>query len=293
MYNQLILIFIIFIVILYCLNKYEHFSKSNNNTNKIVGNKNIFLNNYQLNPLENIKVNKICIKDRDSENIECLTKEQLFNAMELPIFRRHAICIDDACISKNDLFKINQTHEYNDDTILTNFKHHDDKCFNIDRISGAAGSRSQKKWEKDTHGKVKYNLLYRPKKGWKKKRSARQGKRWCNKHKYNSVEKYGCKAKPRYTKGSRVCWESSGGKCSRALRKKRRRTRQKKNKTRIITSLIPNIPVLKQQDKCDGDQGFEIKHGDLIKDFTYLNVPIRFDYQRGPNKEHETHDLIE
>ena len=39
MYNQLILIFIIFIVILYFLNKYEHFSSED----KIVGNKDIFL----------------------------------------------------------------------------------------------------------------------------------------------------------------------------------------------------------------------------------------------------------
>ena len=28
------------------------------------------------------------------------------------------------------------------------------------------------------------------------KRFVGQGKRWCNKHKYNSVEKYGCKAEP-------------------------------------------------------------------------------------------------
>ena len=83
MYNQLILIFIIFILIFFFLNKYEHFSSED----KIVGNKDIFLPSYDLQNLQNIKINKICIKDSNGE-IECLTKEQLFNAMELPIFRK-------------------------------------------------------------------------------------------------------------------------------------------------------------------------------------------------------------
>ena len=285
MYNQIILIFIIFIIILYCLNKCEHFS------NKIVGNKDVFLPYYDLKDLNNIKINKICIKNEE-EKIECLTKEQLFNALELPIFRKHAICIDDACVSKNNLLKINKD---NNGSLLTNFRHASDKCFNIDTIKGTAGAREQKKWEKDTYGKVKYNLLNRPAKGWKKKRSARQGKRWCNKNKYRSLEEYGCKAKPRYSKGSRVCWASSGGLCLREFRKKKRRMKRRKNDSRIISSIIPYIPVLKENE-CNEDVGFKIKHGDLIGKFNFINIPLQFTNQQYGASEiaqkHEIHSSI-
>ena len=284
MYNQLILIFIIFIVILYFLNKYEHFSSEDK---KIVGNKDIFLPSYDLQNLQNIKINKICIKDSNGE-IECLTKEQLFNAMELPIFRKHAICIDDACVSKNNLLKINEDNF--DGSLLTNFKHVDDKCFNINTIRGVAGGRKQKKWENKLSGSVKYDLLNRPKKGWKKKRKAKQGKKWCKKNNYRSLEEYGCKAGIKTT--GKICWESSGGRCLRALRQKKRRMKRRKNDSRIISSLIPNIAVLKE-DECSENTGFNIKHGDLIGKFNFINVPIKFSVsQEKPKIAHETHDLI-
>lgn len=286
MYNQLILVFIIFIVVVYCLNKYEHFSSEDK---KIVGNKDIFLPSYDLQNLQNIKINKICIKDSSSGEIECLTKEQLFNAMELPIFRKHAICIDDACVSKNNLLKINKKDNF-DGSLLTNFKHVGDKCFNINTVRGAAGAREQKKWEKDTYGKVKYNLLNRPKGGWKRKSKAKQGKTWCKKNKYNSLDKYGCKA-PIKTTG-KICWSSSGGRCLRELRKKKRRMKRRKNDSRIISSTIPKIPVLKE-DECSENTGFNIQHGDLIGTFNFINVPPKFNTQVKPEIGHETHGLIE
>ena len=282
MYNQLILIFIIFIVILYFLNKYEYFSSED----KIIGNKDIFLPSYDLQDLDNIKINKICIKNQQGE-IECLTKEQLFNAMELPIFRKHAICIDDACVSKNNLLKINKD---NDGSLLTNFRHKTSKCFNINTIKGATGARKQKKWEKDTYGKVKYNLLNRPRKGWKKKSKAKQGKTWCKKNKYNSLDKYGCKA-PIKTTG-KICWSSSGGRCLRELRKKKRRMKRRKNDSRIISSTISHIPVLKEND-CREDIGFNIKHGELIGKFNFINVPIKLNIEPKPESPHDTHNLIE
>ena len=279
MYNQLILIFIIFIVILYCLNKCEHFSDK-----KIVGNKDIFLPHYDLENLDNIKINKICIKNEEGE-IECLTKEQLFNAMELPIFRKHAICIDDACVSKNNLLKINKD---NDGSLLTNFRHVSEKCFNIDTITGTAGAREQKKWENKLSGSVKYDLLNRPAKGWKKKKKRKQGKTWCRKNRYRNLDESGCRAGIKTT--GKICWQSSGGRCLRALRNKKRRMKRRKNDSRIISSVIPHIPVLKENE-CNEDLGFNIKHGDLIGKFNFINIPLNYtNLQSRPEiKKHEAH----
>ena len=121
------------------------------------------------------------------------------------------------------------------------------------------------------------------------KRGAKQGKSWCKKHEYDSLDKYGCKA-PIKTTG-KICWSSSGGRCLRELRKKKRRMKRRKNDSRIISSTIPNIAVLKEEE-CSKDTGFNIKHGDLIGKFNFINVPIKFKLQEKPKIAHETHDLI-
>ena len=97
MYILLIICFLVLISILYLKQKNEHFEDQN-----VYSDKNVFVNNQQLD-IDTINVNRLCIKDE--KGVECINKSELFNALELPIFRKHSYCIDDACITKNNLKK--------------------------------------------------------------------------------------------------------------------------------------------------------------------------------------------
>jgi len=60
--------------------------------------------------------------------------------------------------------------------------------------------------------------------------------------------------------------------------------------SRIISSVIPHIPVLKENE-CNEDLGFNIKHGDLIGKFNFINIPLNYtNLQSRPEiKKHEAH----
>ena len=147
MYYILIIIFVIFILYLYINNKYKE--KFQNDSIHV--NKDVYVNNKQSFDYNNINANKLCIKDQNGT--ECINKEELFNALELPIFRRHAICIDDACLTVNNLNKIN-----GDENIKLETTEETDgvkKCINYDHIPAALSVRQQKRWETDENG-LKY-----------------------------------------------------------------------------------------------------------------------------------------
>ena len=88
----------------------EDFDKCRNLEEKnIISDKNLFYefdssNDY--NSINNINCNRLCIKE-DNGNVECISKEELFNAINLPDFRRHSICVGDACLNKNGINKLN------------------------------------------------------------------------------------------------------------------------------------------------------------------------------------------
>tara|TARA_B100001142_G_scaffold323243_1_gene372931 strand:- start:70 stop:1191 length:1122 start_codon:yes stop_codon:yes gene_type:complete len=140
MYILLIIFFLVLILILYINQKNEHFDDKN-----IYSEKNVFVNNKQTLDIDNINVNRLCIKD--NKGVECISKSELFNALELPIFRKHSYCIDDACMTKNNFKKIKGD-------IAINLKSVEDesKCVGFSNIPASLSLRTQKKWETDKFG---------------------------------------------------------------------------------------------------------------------------------------------
>jgi len=218
MYVLLILTFLLLIIYFY--NTKEHF-----NDNTIYSDKNIFINNKQQIDIDTINVNRLCIKDE--KGLECINKSQLFNALELPIFRKHTYCIDDACITKNNLKKITGKSDIKLKSV------NDSKCIKFSNIPSSLSLRTQKKWETDKYGlriglndtshkdfdKITYHSLLEPKTGWVL--SAKDGQKCTNgmcckkgvgTSDYDDVLKYGCKARHRSSPG--VCWESAGRRCN-------------------------------------------------------------------------------
>jgi hypothetical protein len=143
MYYILIIIFIIFILYLYINNKYKE--KFQNDSIHV--NKDVYVNNNESFDYTNINANKLCIKDHNGT--ECINKEELFNALELPIFRRHAICIDDACLTVNNLNKINGDENIKLET--TDEAYGVRKCMNYGHIPASLSVRKQKMWESDAN----------------------------------------------------------------------------------------------------------------------------------------------
>lgn len=312
MYNLLIILFIIFIIILYINNTYEGF-QANTNTlpttmqipeipNKIISNKNLFIDNNQEHIINNLNVNRICIKDKDGT--QCITKEELFNALELPIFRRHSMCIDDACITKNNLNKLIGSNK-----VKLQVADESSKCLGVSKIPGSLSTRMKKRWETDYRGHKKgdlnarlYSSLYEPEGGWNAKpkdfcrwkhttdehrATAKKGKGGpCNKekypdkgfcqigygeHDYDSIEKYGCKA--RHRSSPNVCWESAGHRCKRS-RNDRRRLNKNKKPWREGSNIIGDITTVKQE-SCSENAEFQIESGKIIDDFNLLNNPYK------------------
>jgi hypothetical protein len=121
----------------------EHFSDDEN----IYSEKNVFINNKQNLDIDNINVNRLCIKD--DKGVECISKSELFNALELPIFRKHSYCINDACMTKNNLKKIKGDIDINLKSVED-----ESKCvgFQEKMIPASLSLRTQKKWETDKFG---------------------------------------------------------------------------------------------------------------------------------------------
>ena len=167
MYRNFILLFILLIVVVYIVNyKYEHF-ETNENPN-VYSNKNLFLdkdsnNNYNL---DNLNINKLCIQNPDDPNdIVCIRKDELFNTLSLPEFRKHSVCIDDACITNNNISKLNGDSNVNFES--KNNRNSDGKlqCLGMSTIDVDTSDRVVAKWEEGR----KYYGPNKPEDGWKKK----------------------------------------------------------------------------------------------------------------------------
>ena len=320
MYKLLILGFFIFILILSIKYNYEHFEDKN-----IYSNKNLFINNKQQIDLKKINVNKLCIKDENG--VECITKSELFNALELPIFRKHGICIEDACLNKNNIEKINGETE-----IKLNSVTDDTKCVSVSNIPASLSLRTQKRWETDRIGNkeldesqaeerdyninrhgITYHSLYEPKGGWVlnskdfcRPKHRKSGSSWeCDKvtypdkgvcrrnygkNDYDSIEKYGCAARHRSSPG--VCWQSAGRRCN-SLRNIRRdsinRFYKPKNRYLKDGSEITNGLTTVIDKSCDNSTNFKIDHGKLKSDITGI-IGLGISTKNYKNVgQHETH----
>jgi hypothetical protein len=303
MYILLILSFLLLTLILFYYKKRENFVDET-----IYSEKNVFINNKQPLDIDTINVNRLCIKDENG--VECINKSELFNALELPIFRKHTYCIDDACITKNNLKKIKgQT------TIKLKSVNDDSKCVGFSNIPASLSLRTQKKWETDKIGlrvginntkhpeyhRISYHSLYEPKDGWKlnpkdycnqKHRNGNTGglcnqkdkypdKGYCKKnfgkYDYDNVKKYGCNARHRSSPG--VCWESAGRRCNN-LRKMRKGSYdvlyKPENRTQVDSDMknIPTLDIPSMKDElCNSDNtsmNFIINNGKLKSDINGL-----------------------
>jgi hypothetical protein len=308
MYKLLIIFFIVFISIFYCF-----YYRNEGFTDKIESNKNIFINNGQKLNIDNINIRNICIKDGDET--ECISKEELFNTLNLPLFRKHAICIEDACITRNNLKKINGETEIN-------LKTTDDKCVELDNIPGTLSIRQQARWETDRKGLRDgdlnagiYHSLYEPEGGWVletncgvKRRKSKGG--YVNK-KYNyghtdmgvysksdAILKSGCANK--HSRSPGVCWASAGGKCKRA-RNNRRRLSKSFYKNKLynlevdVNDTLDNIPSLKQNEDCsESNTKFKVEEGSVISDFKNIINPMKgFSYKRGAEHDLDHNKVIQ
>jgi len=308
MYILLILLFLIFISILYYLNyRNEGF------TDKIESNKNIFINNKQKLDIENINVRNICIKD--DNGTECISKEQLFNTLNLPIFRKHSICIEDACISKNNLKKILGENDINLKTV-------DDKCYGLDSVPGTLSIRQQLRWETDRKGlrdgdlgARKYHSLYEPEDGWVRETKCgvknrmkidgtRKGYRYDDydygriTSRENAILNYGCARK--HSRSPGVCWASAGGKCKRD-RNNRRRLSKAFYKNKLYNfevgsdDTIDSIPSLKQTEDCSEENTkYKVDVGGVIGDFKNILNPLKgMSYKRGAEHDLDHNRVIQ
>lgn len=246
MYNKLIIIFLIFIIILFFSQvKYETFQAKN----VFDGNKNLYVEKNDNYNFDTINVNKLCIQEDDG-TIECITKEQLFNALELPKFRRHSVCIDDACISKPniDILKGDTKARFKAKNLILDNK---EQCISDSSIEATPSVRKKWRWESDRY----YDSVYEPDSGWEG--TFRNGrKKWCGNSKSrggcykclnygdepNSRYIYGCSHKHQRFAGWRAyfryVYKSIFG---------RRRRRRRKYK---FTSTTKNFPI------CSNPAGF-------------------------------------
>jgi hypothetical protein len=112
----IIILFIIFIllIILSCLRNTELFTTSTTNVNIPVNNRDNYIINNEFkidkdNTLDIKKINasRLCIRNSNTDNIECISREELYNFLKLNTFRKNSVCIDDACIDKNSVKLLN------------------------------------------------------------------------------------------------------------------------------------------------------------------------------------------
>lgn len=259
MYNKLILIFLLFIIIFYFLNfKKETFSDD------IKSNKNIFVSdNYDT---DKINVDRLCIRNEKNE-IECISKEELFNAVELPNFRKHTICIDDACIRYNDLKKINGESDINFESGNSNV------CLNLSDIEGESVPRKKWLWETGNN----YDSKNEPDDGWYQRgKRCKTNCRLCTNFgkdgKSDGLDRYGCGSK--HTKFWKACWRSAGRKCHsrRELKRKSIKFGKRRDKWYKLEGrkLGDDIPVLNGE-PCGDTTKFYINEGDKLEDINLYN----------------------
>ena len=119
------------------------------NQDNIISDKNIFFDRENV-TINNINCDKLCIVE-DNDNVECITKAELFNAINLPTFRKHSICIGDACITNNVINKVNGTEKIN---LKSNYKLNPkfkNKCLNQTTDTATTCARKKYRWETGTY----------------------------------------------------------------------------------------------------------------------------------------------
>jgi len=164
MYRNFILLFILLIIFVYVTQyKQEHFEGGDKN---VYSNKNLFLNNDKTHNLENLNINKLCIQNPEDEtDIVCIRKDELFNSLNLPEFRKHSVCIDDACITNNNVSKLNGTIDVNFESKQNRNKDGVLQCMGIDHLDVDTSERIKVKWESGRN----YYGPNKPEDGWKQK----------------------------------------------------------------------------------------------------------------------------
>ena len=111
----------------------------------IISNKNLFVDKPNV-KISNINCEKLCIIE-DNGNIECITKADLFNAINLPGFRKHSICIGDSCITNNVINKVNGKEKINFKSNYLMDPKFKNKCINISKETAKTCARKKYNWE--------------------------------------------------------------------------------------------------------------------------------------------------
>ena len=127
----------------------EQLGCNNEQHSNIIADKNIFFDKDNV-TINNINCDKLCIVE-DNDNVECITKAELFNAINLPAFRKHSICIGDACITNNVINKVNGKERIN---LKSNYKLNPkfkNKCLNQTTDTATTCSRQKFRWETGTY----------------------------------------------------------------------------------------------------------------------------------------------
>jgi hypothetical protein len=139
--NKLLYIFFIILIIVILINyNHEYFSPTINSLNEVpeIHDGLIINKNFKYpskNDILSINTKKICIKDDKTNEIECITREDLFNFLKLKDIRRSAVCIDDACINYNTAQLLNGSKplRFKNSSKKPEFK---DKCIGYDIFQG-------------------------------------------------------------------------------------------------------------------------------------------------------------
>lgn len=152
-YIKILLIILCISISIYFI--YNIFQERFVNCNKdlTVSSKPLYINNGQKIDIDSLNCKKLCIKESNNNNVECITKVELFNALKLPAVRRHAVCIDNSCIGKNDIQKLNGEKPIQ-------FKSADsDKCMNYGILPNTSTSvRKKYLWENGKSGSTKWDM---------------------------------------------------------------------------------------------------------------------------------------
>ena len=324
MYYKLIILFLIFIILLFLLtkkDKKEHFQTKN----IFSGNKNLFVEKNNDYDFDTINVNKLCIKDTDSDIVECISKNELFNALELPKFRRHSVCIDDACIEKSHLSMINggKQIDFKSKLVLND----SEQCINSNKIQASPSVRKKWKWESGKY----YSSLYEPDEGWDgaikkgKKRKCGSSKKSGGCYRcFNYGEEddakdlYGCKLKHNkinwrdyilasyFSAGLGAafiglfisdkkkhpnCFRASGRRCQKKRQKKRIKYKMKKPSKRYDYEADPIDEVSTLESiNCSDNDGFKLEKGKFYKDLNLSELDYDIYGSQIKKAQHLTHN---
>lgn len=88
-----------------------------------------------------INTSKVCIYDEDVNDpdkidVECINAQELFSKIDLPLYRKNKLCIDDRCLDKRDLEVLNGTRSFK---IISDHTYHkwNNKCINQNSLRGS------------------------------------------------------------------------------------------------------------------------------------------------------------